>query len=256
MVGRVDGRPVWRIVARMTEAENIFCREFVTDFNATRAYLSAHPHVSRNTAGVEGHKLLKKPKIRAQVDELIRARCERLDIQADDVLRLLWQTVTADPNELVQVRRIPCRHCYGQAHRYQFTPAEWEQVQADHMTACQRAEQAGKPLPPEPDPLGGITYDQRFPPFPDCPECGGDGVEKVVVRDTRELSPAARQLYAGAKVTKNGVEILTHSRDKALELIGRHLAMFTDNVDHKNNGGSFQPMSLEQFYGQSSGSDS
>ena len=235
---------------------DIFCREFVKDFNGTRAYRTAYPNSGERAARQSAYELLTRPDVRAHVDELVRARCDRLDLQADDVLRLLWQTVTADPNELVEVRRIPCRHCYGEAHRYQFTPAEWEDVQNKHKEACQRAESAATPLPPEPDPLGGIGYDQRFPPFPDCPECGGDGEEKVMVKDTRELSPAARQLYAGARVTRQGVEVLTHSRDKALELIGRHLAMFTDNVDHKNNGGSFQPMTLEQFYGQQPDPDS
>ena len=84
--------------------------------------------------------------------------------------------------------------------------------------------------------------------MPTCDECFGDGVEEVFVQDSRELSPAARELYAGVKTTQHGVEIKTHSRDKAMELLGRHLAMFTDNVDHKNNGKSFEPMKLADFY--------
>lgn len=235
----------------MKTEHDIFCRAFVGEcaFNATRSYLVAYPDVKTTTAGTEGHKLLKNPEVRQRVEELIRERSERLDIKADDVLRLLWQAVTADPNELVEVRRVPCRHCYGVDHRHQFTRGEWEAVQAKHAEDCRNAEALGRELPPEPDLQGGIGYDERFPPYPDCPECFGDGEERIVVKDTRTLSPAARQLYAGARVTKSGIEILTHSVDKRLEMIGRHLAMFTDNVDHKNNGGSFKPMSLNEFYG-------
>lgn len=234
----------------MNDKHEQFCRAFVAEpsLNATRAYLSVYTDSKPESAGVSACRLLENPKIRARIDELMRERSERLDIKADDVLRLLWHTVSADPNELVEVRRDCCRHCYGLDHRYQYTPAEWEAIQRDHIAACQKAERAGSEIPDEPDLAGGIGYDARMPPYPHCPECHGEGIERVVVKDTRSLSPAARQLYAGAKVTKNGIEILTHSRDKSLELIGRHLAMFTDNIDHKNNGGSFEPMSLDEFY--------
>jgi phage terminase small subunit len=232
--------------------DEIFCRAYVGEcaFNATRAYLLAYPDVTEKSAGVLGHLLLKNLSVQDLIVKLMRERTDRLDIASDDVLRLLWQTVTADPNELVEVRRVPCRHCYGEGHLYQHTPAEWYDIQAAHRNACERAASVRAPAPAEPDVKGGLGYDRRFPPLPDCPECGGMGEEIVLIKDTRNLSPAGRQLYAGAKKTKDGLQILTHSRDKALELIGRHLAMFTDNVNHKNNGGSFQPMSLDQFYGK------
>jgi phage terminase small subunit len=237
--------------------DEIFCRAYVGEcaFNATRAYLAAYPAVTEQSAGTMGHLLLKKMEIQDLIVKLMRERTDRLDIASDDVLRLLWQTVTADPNELVEVRRVPCRHCYGADHLYQYTPAEWHDIQTRHRNACERALNARTPAPAEPDIKGGIGYDRRFPPMPDCPECGGLGEELVLIKDTRNLSPAGRQLYAGAKKTKDGLQILTHSRDKALELIGRHLAMFTDTVNHKNNGGTFQPMSLDQFYGKKAADD-
>jgi phage terminase small subunit len=227
-----------------------FCRAFVADpaLNATRAYQSVYPDSSYDAARSSACELLAKPNIRERITELMRERSARLDIKADDVLRLLWSTVSADPNELVEVRRDCCRHCYGIDHAYQFTPAEWREVELKYQRECQLAEKAGMPLPAEPDTQGGIGYIGNYPPYPDCPECFGRGIEVIHVKDTRTLSPAARQLYAGAKQTRNGLEVLTHSRDKALELIGRHLAMFTDNLDHKNNGGSFQPASLDDFY--------
>lgn len=234
----------------MNQQQDLFCREFVANsFNGVQAYMAAYPDSSYGAAGGSAHELLKNPQIQDRITELLRDRMARLNLQADDVLRLLWATVTADPNELVEVRRDCCRHCYGLDHLYQHTPAEWEEVQRKHLEACQRAEAAGGKLPPEPPLLGGIGYDARFPPYPDCPECFGRGIESIHLKDTRTLSPAARQLYAGARQTKNGIEILTHSRDKALELLGKHLALFTENVNHTNNGGSFQPMTLDQFYG-------
>lgn len=34
------------------------------------------------------------------------------------------------------------------------------------------------------------------------------------------------------KQTKDGVQVLMRDQDKAIELIGRHLAMFKDKVEH------------------------
>jgi len=237
----------------MKAQHEIFCREYLIDFNGTRAYMAAYPSCSKSSARRCAADLLTNPDIEQKITELKIERMEKLDIKTEDVLRLLWQTASADPNELVEVRRVCCRYCYGADHRYTFTPAEWENVQARHRIACEQAEQTNQPIPPEPDVKGGIHFDQRVPPADDCPECFGFGEEKLIIKDTKQLTEAGRRLYAGAKVSQRGIEILTHSRDKNLELIGRHLAMFTDNTNHLNNGGDFKPMSLAEFYGGNPG---
>ena len=228
----------------------IFCREYLVDFNASRAYRIAYPNSSVKSAGVSGHELLKNPKITAHLSGLIDARKERLDLKADDVLQKLWNVATADPNELIEIRRDCCRYCYGDAFGYQYTAGEWEEIQRQHAAACDRATLIKQPVPDEPDLRGGLGFNKLMPPMPGCPECFGEGIEDVIIKDTRTLSPAALELYAGAKVTKTGIEILTHSRDKNLELIGRHLAMFTDKFDHRSGDGSMTPMSLDDFYKQ------
>jgi len=91
----------------------MFCREYLVDFNASRAYRVAYPNSSVEAAGTSGHALLKNPDITAHLATLINARKERLDIQADDVLQKLWNVATADPNELIEIRRDCCRYCYG-----------------------------------------------------------------------------------------------------------------------------------------------
>ena len=66
---------------------------------------------------------------------------------------------------------------------------------------------------------------RRAGPDPDCGSCLGDGIERPYFRDSRTLSPEARALYAGVKVTKEGLQMLTASRDKALELLARHTGL-------------------------------
>ena len=221
----------------------VFCREYLAlNFNGTKAYQAAYPDSSVTAAADSAYKLLRKPEIQALLAELIKARMERLDITTDDVLSFLWQTVTADANELIEVRRECCRHCYGTDFKHQYTQAEWAAAVTQHnQTRDALPDSLKAETPEEPDPQGGTGFIRVMPPMPPCPECFGEGVERVVIKDTRDLSPAARQLYAGAKVTNGGLEIKTHSRDRSLELIGRHLAMFTDKHAHTSPDGSMSP---------------
>ncbi len=70
--------------------EELFCLEYINDFNGTQAYLRAGFKVTYQTARVEASKLLAKPNVLARVKELIRERAERLCLDADNVvLRLI-----------------------------------------------------------------------------------------------------------------------------------------------------------------------
>ena len=67
-------------------------------------------------------------------------------------------------------------------------------------------------------------------PHPYCPQCAGEGKAEVFIADTRHLSDEARLLYAGTKLTAQGLEIKMHDQAKALENVARHLGMFKENL--------------------------
>lgn len=75
---------------------------------------------------------------------------------------------------------------------------------------------------------GGVGFNATRDPHPDCPECFGEGVGRAIAKDTRQLSPGAKALYAGVKVTKEGLEIKMHDKMAALSKIGQHLGMFVE----------------------------
>ena len=206
----------------------IFIDEYVVCRNATRSYKKAYPHVKTTSAGVEGHRLLKTPKVKDEIDRRLKEISDSAKIRAEDVLVRLWDAATADTNELVEVNRNCCRYCYGDDHAYQYTPAEYKKAVEDIEPTA--------------------WYNAKLPPVDGCPECHGYGVENMIIKDTRYLSPAAKQLYAGAKVTQNGIEIKTHDRDRNIELVGKFLAMFVDRTDLSSKDGSMKPMTLDQFY--------
>jgi phage terminase small subunit len=53
----------------------------------------------------------------------------------------------------------------------------------------------------------------------------------VFIRDTAELSEAQVRAIAGIKEGKFGIELKLNDKEKALELLGRHLGMFKDKVE-------------------------
>lgn len=54
---------------------------------------------------------------------------------------------------------------------------------------------------------------------------------------TDNLTPEKKKAIAGIKMGKNGIEVSTCDKVKALELIGRHLGMFKDKVEVDANVG-------------------
>ena len=227
-----------------------FAERWVECRNATEAYLYAYPGTSIESARNSGSRLGRMPEVKMLINQLIEKQLENLAIDTDYVLAKYKEIAEADPQELIEIRRDNCRYCHGDHHRYQYTMAEWEKLMSEWQNAVEDAQVSGRRPPDIPDYQGGVGYDRRREPHSDCPECRGEGVKEVIPKDTRELSKAGRALYAGVKITRQGIEIKMQDKMKAIEALARHLGMFTDNVNHKNDGGSFEPMSLKQFYGK------
>lgn len=52
---------------------------------------------------------------------------------------------------------------------------------------------------------------------------------QVIIKDTEELNEQQARAIAGIKEGKFGVEVKLNDKEKALELLGRHLGMFKDS---------------------------
>lgn len=90
----------------LTEKQRSFCIAYIKHFNATRAYFEAGYSVnSRMAAGVEGHKLLKNPKINAELDKLITERRERLKVESGFVLEWILGALTINLDEVARIGR-------------------------------------------------------------------------------------------------------------------------------------------------------
>ena len=208
-----------------------FAEEYAKGASGSAAYRAAGYQATGNSAEVNAGKLLRDPRVAAAVAELRAKSAERAEIDASWVLRQWADIATADPNDLVQYRRACCRHCWGIGHAYQWTQAELERETA-------RLINLGKPAP---DAGGGVGFDLNRSPNPECPECGGEGRGRMLVADTRHLRGAARRLYAGVKLGKDGLEVRMRDQDAALANIAKHLGMFPSKVELTGkNGGPVQ----------------
>jgi phage terminase small subunit len=74
----------------LTPKQRRFVEEYLVDLNATQAYLRAgYKAKTNNVAGVEAHKLLKNPKVKAAVAAAMEARSARTQVTADRVVQEL-----------------------------------------------------------------------------------------------------------------------------------------------------------------------
>lgn len=211
----------------LTEKQLRFVDEYIIDLNGTQAAIRAG--YSTRTARAIAAENLTKPSIVAAIQAAMDARAERTQITADQVLRRWHQIAFADVNELIEYRRTCCRYCHGVDHQYQWiNEDEYESTLARILA---EADQDGPP-PKLPTNAGGYGYSPKLDPHADCPICHGDGHGQAHIHDTRRLKPAARALYAGVKITKDGgTEVKMRDQDKALENIARHLKMFVDKTE-------------------------
>jgi hypothetical protein len=171
------------------------------------------------------------------------------------VLDKLWEVATADPRDLVQIWKLPCRFCWGLNGRYQFTKAEFDRLLKAHeyglsdrpfdalwprSDADRAAWVCGKNRLGL-DTLGGDGYTTRRDPNPNCTECAGQGVTINVTADTRKLSKGAQALYRGVKLDKQGrIEVLMANADIANGLLAKHYGI----ID-KHKAGSGESMTID-----------
>lgn len=182
-----------------------------------------HAGYSEKSASAQGTRLSKRAKVKDEIERRRLRISQRLSMEKPDVLTELVKIATADPNELVSLERGACRYCNGHNHAYHWRSTDELDVAVTAYRMLPAKRQAILPFPSD---EGGFGYRFRAAPHDDCPNCEGEGVPRTVLRDTRNLSPGARALYAGVKETQHGIEVKMRDQDGALDKIARILGMY------------------------------
>jgi phage terminase small subunit len=154
----------------LTAKQAAFVREYLVDLNGKQAAIRAG-YAPKRAEG-SAYELLRKHQVRAAVDEALKARAERVEVKADDVLR-----------ELLRIARVDI----------------------------------------------GQAFDEkgRLRPLHEMPEDVRRGISGL---ETEELwDGAGRDRVSIGQVRK----VKFWDKVKALELLGKHLAIFTERVEHE-----------------------
>lgn len=221
---------------KLTPKQDAFVLAYLETGNASEAYRRAYdvrrmlPTTINNTACL----LLKQPNIAERVREHRERTTNAAVMDRAGVLALITEIATADASQLTEVQVRCCRHCWGVGHmkqwknemEYAFALAEVQDREAAQERAWQADVNLGSKRPrpetiPLPNNAGGYGFDVTASPNPECPVCLGEGHEIVKVKDTRKLKGAARRLFAGAKRTKDGIEVFTRDQKHALDLLAK-----------------------------------
>lgn len=210
----------------LTDKRQRFVQEYCVDFNATQAAKRAG--YSADTAGSIGFDLLQIPEVKESIEERKKDIAAAVGLTPEWILRKWIELANADPADLACVKIVNCRYCNGYDYNYQWTQNEYRE-------ALDKALAAGKAAP---DGMGGFDFNPNGKVHPDCPECGGDGLNKVSVTDTSEVKGYGRKLFAGVKQTKDGIEIKTRDQDAALANLSKYLGMSLERKELSGPGGN------------------
>ncbi|EJD6080674.1 terminase small subunit [Providencia rettgeri] len=206
----------------LTELQARFVIEYLIDMDKTAAYQRAGYKSQGETGAAAARRLYRNVSVNRAIRDALTARERRTQITQDAVLKMWWDIATADVNELTEYRRLCCRHCWGFGFNYQWRDAvEYDDTVKKAMTASK----------PPPQDVGGYGYDDTLDPNPDCPRCNGTGIGRAHFHDTRDLTGAARRLFAGVKEGKFGVEVITRNQDDALKMVAQHLGMVKNRTE-------------------------
>jgi hypothetical protein len=162
--------------------------------------------------------LNREQRVRDRIAELRQRNDQAIESTFAERASWLRLVVSADPAELTRIVHDPCGACW--------TDAEIAAAWTAHLSANPFNPDEPKPAPPD-------TNKPRH----SCQSCRADGVARVVLTPTDELSPAGRALFKGAKQDDKGViTVNTHDQAVALDMLNRmHSSYVTRSLNLNAN---------------------
>lgn len=223
------GRPAYFVAMKLTDRQEAFIQSIVRDGKTQSDAYRLHYKTdgwSVQSIHEAASRLVANDKVASRIKELTDRKAKTADIEFDITVKKLLQTffeiAFTDPNELISVRQGCCRYCWGDGNGYQWREREYLAA-LEKWTATDQKRSM-------PDIAGGYGYLHTRDPNPECQECGGEGLSRLVPQDTTKLSVGARHLYKGAQQTKEGLKILFADKDGALDKLARILGAYDDRL--------------------------
>jgi phage terminase small subunit len=203
----------------LTPKQNTFVHEYLKDLNATQSAIRAG--YSKKTAEAIGKENLQKPLIQEAIRQALEDREKATGITTQRVLRELGAIAFADATDVVGVEMKPFlkEERFYKGNR-RIKPSEFYALPYEEQEKIRIEE---------------VMEDRQT----------------VVIQNMSELSPDQKKSIASIKQGKNGIEVTFHNKEKALEMIARHLGMFNDKVEHsgtvRTENVDVSPLSTEEL---------
>ncbi|CAI0775663.1 Terminase small subunit [Serratia entomophila] len=190
----------------LSEQQALFVHWFLIKKNRVDAYRQAGYKCQGSSVYPAASQVYRNINVQRAIRDGLERQQKRYGAELDEIVHQLVSISRADPNDLVQFRRVNCRYCWGENHLYQ-----WRDI-GEFDKAAEKASSDGKPEPE----YGGLGFVENLDPNPDCPICCGEGEGHTFISDTRNhVGSDARWLYAGIKQTQHGIQVMTADQDAA-----------------------------------------
>ena len=117
----------------LTKKQQRFCEEYITDCNATRAYLSVFRGCkNERSASVMSTRLLANASVKAYIDAMLREKREKSMATADEVISYLTSVVRGQSESEVVVIEGVSDGC-SKARNHKKKPTEGERIKAAEL---------------------------------------------------------------------------------------------------------------------------
>ncbi|MCU6164891.1 terminase small subunit [Enterobacter roggenkampii] len=189
----------------LSDQQALFVFWYVKTKNRVEAYKKAGYKCEGKNLHFGAAQIYRNIKVSRAIKALAKRMRQRYTADLDEIVDQLVAITRADPNLVSQYRRVNCRFCWGEENKYQ-----WRD-ESEYEAALSKAADNGKPPPED----GGTGFIDNADPNPDCPRCQGEGKGQMIISDTRDLEGDELMYYLGVKQTKNGLEVLTESKQAA-----------------------------------------
>jgi phage terminase small subunit len=224
---------------KLTAKQSLFVEAYLATLNATQAAIRAG--YSKNTAGVIGSENLKKPNIRAKIDE----RLKELALTSDETLKSLSDIAKSSLNDYFVIKEV--------IH----TPQELiplsdyiKRIERDMVDADKFIKMAGVK---DPDELTSHKRDQehrrreiiklkieleRNPKAKRLVNCEPIKVQVAELDMPRLVADKANGRIKAIKYTEHGMNVEMYAADNALRDMARYHGLFEkDNAQQNKPGG-------------------
>lgn len=194
---------------------------------------------AKKEAGLQysGKDPFKAVNVRRAINHALRPAFDKAGITFDQHFQYVASIAYGDPSEISEVVKVNCRHCHGVDHRYQFTQGQYDKLMRDELKQFKKDLKLAPNTPYDEvlargfvEPLieGGMGFDPWGQPDAMCPECGGEGVDKIMIHPSATSHP----LFAGVSYDKNGNMIVKfRNQDAALEHVSKLLGFLVDKTE-------------------------